>query len=84
MTQDLVIGFDEEDIAREAKEDILRGLDDGALSQLLAQTRRQAAQARAADDMERLFYFVRGMKTIHRIAQSRGLVLRRPRSVEGP
>lgn len=78
------IAFSERDPARAAKEARLAALDDAGLAHLLAVTRRAAAQARAAQAMERLFDLVRGMKTIQRVAHGRGLILRRPGSADGP
>ena len=79
-----VVIFDEADPMRLEKEAALAAMDDTALAQALADTRRAAADARARAQMDQLFNLVRGMKTIHRIANQRGLILKRPRMVEGP
>jgi hypothetical protein len=80
----LIVSFDDPDPGRAMIEQRLSNLPDAELAQALADTRRAAAAARARDDMEHLFKLVRGMKTIHRIAHKRGLVLVRPRLVDGP
>ena len=80
----LIVSFDDPDPGRAAMEQHLSHLPDGDLAQALADTRRAAAAARARDDMEQLFKLVRGMKTIHRIANRRGLILMRPPKVDGP
>ncbi len=79
-----IVSFEEADPDRELKERQLTSLDDDQLASALAATRRAAAEARANEQMERLFQLVRGMKTIHRIAQQRGLILKRPRVAQGP
>ena len=80
----VIVSFDDPDPDRAAIEKHLSALPDSELAQALADTRREAAAARAREDMEQLFKLVRGMKTIHRIAHKRGLVLVRPRKVAGP
>jgi hypothetical protein len=80
----LIVSFDDPDPGRVAMEQHLSDLPDDDLAQALAETRRAAAAARAREDMEHLFKLVRGMKTIHRIANRRGLILMRPRIADGP
>ena len=80
----LIVRFSETDADRPAKEQALAALDDSQLTIALAQTRRAAALARSQAAMDDLFDLVRGMKTIHRLAQMRGLILKPPRNVAGP
>ena len=80
----LIVSFDDPDPRRAAMEQHLSALPDAELARALTDTRREAAAARAREDMDQLYKLVRGMKTIHRIAHKRGLILMRPRKVEGP
>lgn len=71
--------FAENDPKRGEKEALLRALDDEDLRALYWQTREAARTAKDLRDMERLFAFVRGTKTIQRIAAERGLMIRAKR-----
>jgi len=75
-TPPTVLTLDEDDAARPAIEAMLRALAEPDLRALWARTRADAAQARAAGDMARLFGLVRGTKTIQRIAGERGILIR--------
>ncbi len=79
-----IIRFSEPDPERPEKEAFLADLDDATLAATLQETRKAAAMARANQAMDDLFQLVRGMKTIHRIANQRGLILKRPISASGP
>jgi len=68
--------FSENDPARGEKESLLRALDDEDLRALYWKTRDAARSAKELRDMEGLFSFVRGTKTIQRIAAERGMVIR--------
>lgn len=65
----------ENDPARGGKEAALRALDDEALSALYWLTRAAAKEAKERRDMDALFSYVRGTKTIQRIAAERGLLI---------
>ena len=75
------LAFEERDPDRPAKEAALRLMDGRELMRLYEVTRSAASEARKAGDMETLYPLARGMKTIQRLADERGLVIRarRPR-----
>ena len=73
-----VLALAEADPQRPAVESMLMGLALDDLAALHDRTRSAARAARAADDMPRLFDLVRGMKTLQRIAGTRGRLLIAP------
>jgi hypothetical protein len=70
------LAFAENDPDRPAREAQLRAMPLDDLLALYKTTRAAASKAREAHDMEALYLYVRGMKTIQRIASERGLVIR--------
>lgn len=80
----LPLTFHESDPDREAKEAALHAMSDAELLALYNDTRAATAVARAAQDMERLYPLVRGMKTIQRIAGERGFVIKARRLQQRP
>lgn len=70
-----VLTIEEEDAARPEIEAMLAALPEADLRALWSRTRADAAKARVAGDMGRLFLLVRGTKTIQRIAGERGILI---------
>ncbi len=75
----MTLTFSEQDPSRPEKEAFLRALDEVELLALYNETRKAAAAARAAHDMEALYPLARGMKTIQRIAGERGFIIKAKR-----
>ena len=76
--------FAEADPDRPAREAELRAMSDDDLLALYKRTRAAASEARKAHDMETLYPLARGMKTIQRIADERGLIIKARRFQETP
>ncbi|MFZ3034031.1 MAG: hypothetical protein WA138_08465 [Parvibaculum sp.] len=76
--------FAESDPDRLTKEAELRAVSSDDLLALYKRTRAAASQARKAHDMEALYPLARGMKTIQRIADERGLIIRAHHLAENP
>lgn len=77
------LSFEEEDPTRPDQEQRLKDMSDDELREIYWVTRRAAKEARLNRDMDGMYRFVRGTKTIQRISSGRGMLIsaRRPESI---
>lgn len=77
------LAFEEDDPTRPEQEQRLQDMPEEELRELYWVTRRAAKEARLSRDLEGMYRFVRGTKTIQRISNGRGMLIsaRRPESI---
>jgi hypothetical protein len=70
------LSFDDPDLERAAKEEVLNAMSNDELLTLYNVTRAAASEAHKTHDMEKIYPLVRGMKTLQRITGARGFIIR--------